>query len=654
MRQRAQKPRVVVGQSDQPFALGWTSFRALAGAWEQIRHDNPAAGIDGQRARDFARASAVEVTMLGDELRAGTYKPLPLKGFRIPDPTKGSRLVGAPALRDRIAQRALLDACAPNLAEWLHPNCHGYVRGRSTLTAQTQAARWAGEGLRWCLHVDVADAFGTVDRARLEAVWSERTDAATAALVAAWTGVPLDEAGETHPPGEFGIPLGQPVSPLSLNLWLTPLDRRLAAEGWQFIRYADDLLIMAREPASLAAALASATEALAELGMALRESKTKVMEIPGDPVPFLGRMLASDAVLEPVSARATKTPPDDQGPLLESARTRTLYVQTAGALIRAENGRAIVSLRGEELAAVRLADIDRVMLLAPATLTSPFLAACLSRDIPVHISAWRHAAFGTLTRTDAQDPLLLRAQIESVSDGDFRLKTAKAVLVAKLSGVRWLMKVKRGPMAMRYRVAAIAGAVDAAPDIATLLGLEGEAAASWWQVFGLLFEDKAIAPHTRTRRPPRDPVNSLLSFGYTLLLDEVQSLLIEMGLSPYFAYLHALRSNHPALASDLMEEFRAPVVDRFVMQAFNLQQFKASDFVTQSDGAVFLEDAARRRFLELWEQNMAEQCWPSQGGRPLSPRDGLWLQVRRFRDHVLGRRGAYSALFDPKGGPCAA
>jgi CRISPR-associated protein Cas1 len=634
--------------------MRWTSFRALAGAWEQVRQDNPAPGIDGQRARDFARASAVEVTMLGDELRAGTYRPLPLKGFRIPDATKGSRLVGAPALRDRIAQRALLDACAPKLTEWLHPNCHGYVRGRSTLTAQTQAARWAGEGLRWCLHVDVADAFGTVDRARLEAVWVERTDAATAAFVAAWTGVPLDEAGEIHLAGEVGIPLGQPVSPLSLNLWLAPLDQRLAAKGWHFIRYADDLLVMAAERPALDDALTCVTEALAELGMSLRESKTKIMEIPGDPVPFLGRMLASDTVLEPVSPRATKPQVEDPGALLESARTRTLYVQTAGSLIRAENGRAIVSLRGEEVVAVRLGDIDRVMLLAPATLTSPFLAACLSRGIPVHISAWRHAAFGTLTRTDAQDPLLLRAQIESVSDGEFRLQTAKAVLAAKLSSIRWLMKIKRGPMAMRYRVAAIAAAVDAAPDVPTLLGLEGEAAVCWWQVFGILFEDKAIAPHTRTRRPPRDPVNSLLSFGYTLLLDEVQSLLIEMGLSPYFAYLHALRSNHPALASDLMEEFRAPVVDRFVMQAFNLRQFAANDFVIQSDGAVFLEDGARRRFLELWEQHMAEPCWGSQGGRLLSPRDGLWLQVRRFRDYVLGRRGAYAALFDPKGGPCAA
>ncbi len=631
----------------------WTSYRMLAGAWETVRAADVAPGVDGQRVQAFARASAVEVTILCDELRSGRYQAQPLRGFRIADAKKRERLVGAPALRDRIVQRALLAACEPHFAQWLHRDVHGYVRGRSTLTAQHRAAGFAAAGLRWCLHVDVADAFGTVPRDRLQALWAEVADAETAAVVAQFAGATIVDDGVAVAVAPTGIPLGQPISPLCLNLWLGPLDRALDAAGWSFVRYGDDLLVLAATEAALQPALDLVRAKLGHLGMALRDDKTRIVEIPGDPVPFLGRALCGNAVLEPVADKAPKPRDDDSEPTLEAARTRTLYVQTPGAMVRAANGRAVVTVKKEEVANVRLADVDRVVLLAPATLTSPLLAACLSREIPLFIAAWPHGAFGTLTRNDAQDPLMLRAQVESVSDPAFRLATAKAIVCAKIASVRWLMRVKRGIMAQRYQLTEDARGVAHANSVEQLLGIEGAAARTWWTSFSCMFAVDAMRPNHRTRRPPRDPVNSMLSFGYTLLMDEMQTRLLEAGLSPYFAYLHALRQNHPALASDLMEEFRAPVVDRFVLQACNLQQFTGKDFRTDDVGGVFLQDTARRRYLEMWEAWMREPCWPSTSGRQLSPRDGLYLQTRRFRDYVFGRRPEYVGLFDPKGGPCA-
>ncbi|MBM4346268.1 MAG: CRISPR-associated endonuclease Cas1 [Deltaproteobacteria bacterium] len=631
----------------------WTSYRMLAGAWETVRAADVAPGVDGQRVQAFGRASAVEVTILCDELRSGRFQVQPLRGIRIPDSKKGERLVGIPALRDRIVQRALLAACEPHFAKWLHPDVHGYVRGRSTLTAQHRAAGFAAAGLRWCLHVDVADAFGTVPRDRLQALWADLADRQTASLVALFVGAAIVEDHVPLPIAAVGIPLGQPISPLCLNVWLGPVDRALAAAGFSFVRYGDDLLVLAAAEAGLRPALDLVRSELDRLGMALRDDKTRIAEIPGDPVPFLGRALCGAAVLEPVADKAPRPHDDDCEPTLEAARTRTLYVQTPGATVRVANGRARVTIKKEEVASVRLAEIDRVVLLAPATLTSPFLGACLSREIPLFIAAWPHGAFGTLTRNDAQDPLMLRAQVESASDLEFRLATAKAIVRSKIASVRWLMRVKRGIMAQRYQLAEDARGVPLATTIDQLLGIEGAAARTWWTSFRCMFAKDVMRPDHRTRRPPRDPVNSMLSFGYTLLMDEVQTRLLEVGLSPYFAYLHALRQNHPALASDLMEEFRAPVVDRLVLQACNLRQFTAKDFRKDDVGGVFLHDDARRRYLQMWEAWMSEPCWPSTGGRQLSPRDGLYLQVRRFRDYLIGKRPDYVGLFDPKGGPCA-
>ena len=145
--------------------------------------------------------------------------------------------------------------------------------------------------------------------------------------------------------------------------------------------------------------------------------------------------------------------------------------------------------------------------------------------------------------------------------------------------------------------------------IDNLRGIEGEAASSYFAAFPQLItiKEEAFAYTGRNRRPPRDPINALLSFVYTLLVHDCRSALEAVGLDPCVGYLHTDRPGRPSLALDLMEEFRAFLADRLVLSLINRRQIKASDFKGSLGGAVILKDDARKKLLISWQKRKQEE-----------------------------------------------
>jgi CRISPR-associated protein Cas1 len=142
-----------------------------------------------------------------------------------------------------------------------------------------------------------------------------------------------------------------------------------------------------------------------------------------------------------------------------------------------------------------------------------------------------------------------------------------------------------------------------------LRGAEGEAAAAYFSVFNDLIRspDAEICFHGRTRRPPLDPVNALLSFLYSLLTHDCRTALEGIGLDPAVGFLHRDRPGRPSLALDLMEELRPVLADRLVLSLFNRRQLRTSDFEKRDGGAVMLSDAARKIVLTAWQERKREE-----------------------------------------------
>lgn len=205
--------------------------------------------------------------------------------------------------------------------------------------------------------------------------------------------------------------------------------------------------------------------------------------------------------------------------------------------------------------------------------------------------------------------LLRRAQYRWADDVERSVSIARLMVAAKIANGRSvLMRELRNHGDNQLltqaadKLANSLRRVKHAKSVAEAMGMEGDAAATYFSVFNQLIREKDFVFGGRVRRPPTDPVNALLSFVYSLITQECASALQGVGLDPYVGYLHQDRPGRVSLALDLLEEFRAPWADRFVLTLINRRQIQLKDFVAEASGAVRLTDDARKALLVAYQE----------------------------------------------------
>ena len=180
--------------------------------------------------------------------------------------------------------------------------------------------------------------------------------------------------------------------------------------------------------------------------------------------------------------------------------------------------------------------------------------------------------------------------------------------------------------------------------IEVLLGYEGQGAHLYFQALGALIEEPFVFTK-RVRRPPTDPVNSLLSLGYTLVFQNMYSLLLAIGLHPHFGNLHVKSKNHPALVSDLIEEWRAPLVDSLVTYLVNYQVFSPDDFSPPDErGGVYLYPDALKKFLKHWQEKLNSEITHPQTGYKVSYYRCLEFQIWEYISYLTGKIDIYRPI----------
>jgi CRISPR-associated protein Cas1 len=215
--------------------------------------------------------------------------------------------------------------------------------------------------------------------------------------------------------------------------------------------------------------------------------------------------------------------------------------------------------------------------------------------------------------------LLRRAQHTALDRTDATLQIARYIVAGKLQNARHVLmraareaKDESDRLALSNAAKIHAEAIQSAEsvqDLEKLRGLEGYAAKAYFAVFThmIRLHRDAFALTERSRRPPRDPINALLSFLYTLLTNECVAACEGVGLDPQIGFLHALRPGRPSLALDLMEELRAPLADRLVLTLINRGQIKPDDFMERPGGAIHLTDDARKTVLTSYQKRKQEE-----------------------------------------------
>ncbi len=344
-----------------------------------------------------------------------------------------------------------------------------------------------------------------------------------------------------------------------------------------------------------------------------------------DEVNFLRR---GEGALRPLSVGVTEALP--------------VHVQAHRAKVAKDGDCIEITVGEEDVARARLADTSQLVLMGNVYVTTPTLHELMRREIPVSWHSFGGWFLGHTIGIGHKNVELRTAQYRASFDDCVCLSLARGWVNAKIRNCRTLMRRNwRGDEKELGRaqneLKRLAAGAERAEDLQTLLGVEGSAAASYFGRFSGMIKTEEETPgfgfdfRRRNRRPPADPVNSMLSFAYALLVRQWLVALTAVGFDPYRGFYHQPRYGRPALALDMMEPFRPLLADSSVLLAINNGEVRATDFVKAGD-RVNLTSEGRKRFIGSFERRLEQEVTHPLFGYKVSYRRLLELQAR-----LLGR-----------------
>lgn len=319
-----------------------------------------------------------------------------------------------------------------------------------------------------------------------------------------------------------------------------------------------------------------------------------------------------------------------------------IYLIEQGTSIYKDYQRFIIHVSEKQRLEVPIREVQQILVFGNIQLSTSAIQACLQSEIAVLFLSQSGQYHGHLWSAESRHLDNELVQVEKRCDADFQFDVSKALVYGKLMNSKQLLlryNRKRKLVAVEKAIVGISQDIEALElidNLDTLRGYEGIAAARYFPAFGKLITNSNFEFSLRNRQPPTDPVNSLLSFGYTLLFNNVLSFIITEGLSPYLGNFHYGEKQKPYLAFDLMEEFRSPVVDGLVLKIIHKFLLKPQDFDSvPSTGGVYLNQSARRVFLNQFEARMNEEVSHPDLQSPVTYRHAIQLQVRRYKRSLL-------------------
>lgn len=296
----------------------------------------------------------------------------------------------------------------------------------------------------------------------------------------------------------------------------------------------------------------------------------------------------------------------------------TLYVTNPQAYLCKSDDALMVRIDGEKALQLPFHLLESVVLFGYLGCSPAFMGECARRGIGVVFLDESGRFLARIEGPVSGNVLLRRVQYRTSDSVEHSLKTAQRFIAAKIHNSRVVLQryQREYPEDVSDEFSQVIEALKAREQCVPqsesadqLRGLEGDAAHAYFSVFDQMIccDNKTIHFTERTRRPPRDPVNAMLSFFYSIVSRDIASACETVGLDPQVGFLHRDRAGRASLALDIVEELRAPYVDRFVLALFNRKQLGSRDFETQEGGGVVLKDASRKEVLGLWQKRKQEQ-----------------------------------------------
>ena len=291
-----------------------------------------------------------------------------------------------------------------------------------------------------------------------------------------------------------------------------------------------------------------------------------------------------------------------------------LYVCEQGASIGLADNRFQIKCRDGMVKSIPAEALEVIEVFGKVQITKQCIEECLKRGVNILYYSTNGAYYGRLISTNHVNVQRQRLQAERTKDLDFRIAFSKRLIDAKIRNQIVVMRryarhgnynVERSVVEMQNMYKKL----ENAKSIEQVMGYEGTAAKTYFRELGRMI-DPQFAFSGRTRRPPKDPFNSLISLGYSIILNEFYGKIEGKGLNPYFGVMHSDHEKHPTLASDLMEEWRAVLIDSLALSMLNGHELCKDDFYTETEQpGVFLEKDGFKKYIQKLENKFRNKIF---------------------------------------------
>ena len=327
-------------------------------------------------------------------------------------------------------------------------------------------------------------------------------------------------------------------------------------------------------------------------------------------------------------------PPGDEG--------EVIVVQKTGCMVGQRGGEFVITEKGETLQKFPMNQVRAIYLYGAVQLTAQAAQVCLEEGIDVAYFSPAGRFLGLLRGLPASGVDARLGQYRMFGEPGIRVKLAREMVRAKIHNQRVLLMRNGEPAdGVLRQMAELRDAAEDVRELDSLRGIEGTAAALYFGQFATMLGEKVPFDFNgRNRRPPRDPVNALLSQGYSILAKELAGVLHTVGLDPFLGCYHQPRYGRPALALDMMEEFRPLVADSVALSLLNRGELTTADFSMSAAGC-YLKESGRRVFWEAWFRRLDTEVTHPQFGYAMSYRRMLEVQARQLWRYVRGEAERY-------------
>lgn len=297
----------------------------------------------------------------------------------------------------------------------------------------------------------------------------------------------------------------------------------------------------------------------------------------------------------------------------------TLYVMTPRSYLHKENEEVVITQNSEKIGSFPVILLENIICVGQVSCSPALMGFCAEKGVGLAFLTENGKFLARVNGPVSGNVLLRRAQYKAADDDNTSTELAKRFVVAKLVNSRTLLLRAQRESGEEVRANALKAAVVSIGETIsslktncskeTIRGKEGDAGKTYFSVFDhLIISDKKTFRFTgRSRRPPLDNINAMLSFTYTLLTHDCISALETVGLDPAVGFLHSERPGRPSLALDIMEEFRSMIADRCVLNLINRRQVKASGFKKMDAGGVVMDDATRKLLISSYQERKQEE-----------------------------------------------